>query len=252
MPTATHTATATPTPRIHVVERGDNPSFIADTYGVSVEDLMAINNIEDESGLQVGQELIIPGSAPPGSGDEVVEGPTPAQVTYEVKGGDTLLAIALDHGTTVEAIVAANPDTNTDLIYPGEMLVVPLATPTITPTPAPPPTSTPTPGPLYEAPALLTPTQGQVIQNSTLLFNWTVGGVLARDEFYVLELTWADGSQTEYWLKNSSWRITSNQRPAAGPVVWQVSIKRQTGADQDGSPQGLTLISSEQRTIEWP
>lgn len=252
MPTATPTATATPTPRTHTVERGENPSFIAETYGVAVEDLIAINNIDDVAGLQVGQTLIIPplGLAP--ADDTVNYAPTPVQTTYEVKGGDTLLGIALNHGTTVEAIVAANPDINTDLIFPGQNLVVPLATPTITPTPAPPATATATPGPLYEAPALLSPAAGQVIEADTLLFNWTVSGVLARDEFYVIQLIWADGSRTEHWVKNSSWRVSKTQRPAAGPVTWNVSIRRQTGAGPDGTPQGLTLVASTERAVEWP
>ena len=251
MPTATATVTATPTPRTHVVERGENPSFIADTYGVPVEDLIAINNIDDVAGLQVGQTLLIPPLALAGQGGASYA-PTPVQTTYEVKGGDTLLGIALNHGTTVDAIVAANPDINTDLIFPGQSLVVPLATPTITPTPAPPPTATATPGPLYEAPILLSPASGQVVEVETLLFNWTVSGVLARDEFYVLQLNWADGSHAEHWVKNSSWRVSKTQRPAAGPITWNVSIRRQTGANPSGAPRGLTLIASAERTVEWP
>lgn len=253
MPTATATATATPTPHVHVVESGENPSVIAAAYGVAVEDLIEINNIDDVAGLQVGQRLIIPPLALAiGGPDEVAYNPTPAHITYEVKGGDTVLGIALNYGTTVEDIVAANPDINTHLIFPGQSLKVPLATPTITPTPAPPPTATATPGPLYEAPVPLSPAVGQVVEADTLLFNWTVSGVLARDEFYVLQLNWADGSQTEHWVKNSSWRVSKAQRPAAGPVTWNVSIRRQTGADPDGTPQGITLIGSTERTVEWP
>lgn len=252
MPTATPTRTATPTPHLHIVESGENPSLIADIYNVPVEDLIAINNIDDVAGLQVGQALIIPSPDLAPVGGAMTYAPTPVQTTYEVKGGDTLLAIALSHGTTVEAIVAANPDINTDLIFPGQNLLVPLATPTITPTPAPPPTATATPGPLYEAPVPLSPAAGQVVEADTLLFNWTVSGVLARDEFYVLRLNWADGSSTEHWVKNSSWRVSKTQRPAAGPITWNVSIRRQTGTGPAGAPQGLTLIASAERTVEWP
>ena len=92
MPTATATATATPTPHVHVVESGENPSVIAAAYGVAVEDLIEINNIDDVAGLQVGQRLIIPPLALAiGGPDEVAYNPTPAHITYEVKGGDTVL-----------------------------------------------------------------------------------------------------------------------------------------------------------------
>ena len=250
MPTATPTVTPTPTPRNHIVERGDNPSFIADKYGISVEDLIAMNGIEDVSGLQIGQVLLIPPfSSAGGSGGS---GPAAVRITYEVKGGDTLLGIALDHGTTVEAIMAANPNTNVDLIYPGQQLIVPLATPTVTPTATQLSTTTPTPGPLYAAPSLLAPADRQVIESSVLLFNWTATALLAQDEFYVLHLTWADGSQTEHWVKNTSWRIPIEQRPNNGPLTWTVTIMRQTGANADGSPTGINLTHpQDQHTVEW-
>jgi LysM repeat protein len=251
MPTATPTATATPTPRTHVIERGENPSIIADKYGVSVDDLIALNKIQNVSGLQVGQVLIIPPLSRASGAAETNGLPAP-QIVYEVKGGDTLLGIALDHGTTVEAIVAANPDTDIDLIYPGQQLIVPLATPTITPTPPPAATATATPGPLYDAPSLLSPADGQVIDQPVLLFNWTSTALLAQDEFYVLHLTWANGTQTEQWVKNSSWRIAVTQRPANGLIAWTVTIMRQTGTNPDGSFKGINLTHpAYQYTVEW-
>ncbi|MEZ0395601.1 MAG: LysM domain-containing protein, partial [Anaerolineales bacterium] len=70
-----------------------------------------------------------------------------ARVSYFVLPGDNLAIIASKLNSTVEAIVAANPDILTDgettTIYPGWILQVPinLVTPTITPLP----TVTPTP-----------------------------------------------------------------------------------------------------------
>jgi hypothetical protein len=84
------------------------------------------------------------------------------------------------------------------------------------------------------------------------LFNWTSTSLLAPDEFYVLQLTWANGDQTETWLKNSSWRITKEQRPANGLITWTVVVMRQTGTHPDGSPTGINLTSpAEPRTVEW-
>lgn len=249
-PTATHTPTLTPTPFIHVVQAGENPSIIADLYGVSVEEMMKLNNIDDVSALQVGQELLIPsGASGTPNPDSTEAGP---QITYTVEEGDTLLGIALDHDTTVEAIQAVNPDANLDLIYPGQQIIVPLAPPTPTPTPTTPPTPTGTPTPSYSTPNLLSPTANEVVDAETLFFNWTSTGLLAPDEFYALQLSWANGARTETWLKHSSWRITKAERPANGLIRWTVTVMRQTGTKADGFPTGITLTApSEQRTVEW-
>ncbi|MEW5959377.1 MAG: LysM peptidoglycan-binding domain-containing protein, partial [Chloroflexota bacterium] len=177
----------------------------------------------------------------------------PPLVVYVIKGGDTLLGIALRYGTTIDAISALNPNTNLDLIYPGQELVVPIATPTPTSTPSATLTPTATPGPLYPPPELLSPAAGQVITGTTILFNWTATALLAVDEFYVLQLAWPDGSYTEHWTKSSAWRVSQPQRPAPGPFSWAVAIKRQTGAAADGSPRGVPVIQpGERRVVEWP
>lgn len=101
----------------------------------------------------------------------VVVSPSPtSQTTYVVQRGDTLFEIALRFGVTTKALAEANGITNTALIRPGMVLVIPIpgatevavagsATPTWTPlvlnTPAasatatgtPTRTSTPTPTP---------------------------------------------------------------------------------------------------------
>ncbi|MBI1876689.1 MAG: LysM peptidoglycan-binding domain-containing protein [Chloroflexi bacterium] len=249
-PTATLSPTVTPTPYIHIVQAGENPSFIADQYGVAVEELMKLNNIDDVSSLQVGQELLIPSGASAAPSVESAEAGPP--ITYVVQPDDTLLGIAIDHETTIEAIYAANPDTSLDLIFPGQEIIVPLSPPTPTPTPTIPPTPTATPTPPYSTPDLLSPTANQVVNEPSLFFNWTATGLLAPDEFYVIQLTWANGVQTEVWLKNSSWRITTDQRPANGLITWTVTVMRQTGNKPDGFPTGIGLTTpAEPRTVEW-
>jgi len=250
MPTATFTPTPTPVPLTYTVKSGDYPSIIADLYNVTVKSLMKLNNLNDVSTLHVGQVLVIP------SASEMTEAaeakPTAQTISYTVQSGDTLLGIALDHDSTVEDIRKANPDTGLDLIFPGQQILVPLAPPTPTPIPTIPPTPTATPGPAYPAPNLLSPVVGQVVDDPTLFFNWASTGLLASDEYYVLQLTWSNGKQTQAWGKNSSGRITKAQRPANGLITWTVSIMRQTGANADGSPTGFSLSRpGEQRTVEW-
>lgn len=75
-------------------------------------------------------------------------------IRYVVRPGDTLTSIAQRYGTTVAAIVEANNITNPNLIFVGQVLLIPTEAPE-TPTPTPPcpscppcppcPPTTPTP-----------------------------------------------------------------------------------------------------------
>ena len=51
--------------------------------------------------------------------------PTPGGNTYIVQAGDTLYSIAQKFGTTVEILCRLNNITNPDLIYPGQVLILP-------------------------------------------------------------------------------------------------------------------------------
>jgi len=85
-PVATATATITPAPTIHVVQEGETLLSIAYEYGVSVQALQAVNNIENPQFLQVGQRLVIP------TGEEMTETapglllPTPTPLPFDVQG----------------------------------------------------------------------------------------------------------------------------------------------------------------------
>jgi LysM repeat protein len=61
VPTVPPTETATPAPLVYTVKAGDTLSGIAQTYGVSVQDIVAVNNLANPDVLNIGQELIIPG-----------------------------------------------------------------------------------------------------------------------------------------------------------------------------------------------
>ncbi len=71
-PAPTPPPTPSPTPLIHTVQSGDTLGGLAERYDVSVEDLMAANNLLNPDVLSPGQVLIIPApgyaatqSAPP-------------------------------------------------------------------------------------------------------------------------------------------------------------------------------------------
>lgn len=49
----------------YIVKKGDNPVTIARRLKVSYDDLIALNHIEDPHKLQIGQKLLVPGTAKP-------------------------------------------------------------------------------------------------------------------------------------------------------------------------------------------
>lgn len=152
----------------YVVEAGDYPYLIAEKLGVDADELIRLNNLEDPSGLYVGQVLKVPGrpqaTAAPGRTPTVRPtsaptaepeatstpgtAPTPSdgQTTYSVQSGDNAADIAARFGITVEELAAANNTTVENLrsLDVGDVLIIPAASaaapeeqPTEPPTEAP-------------------------------------------------------------------------------------------------------------------
>lgn len=95
----------------YVVKSGDSLYSISRKYGVSVDELMSVNNLKSTV-LSVGQVLKIPNSG------EVTN------VIYTVKKGDNLWSIAKNNKTTVDAIVKLNNLSNANLSI-GQKLLLP-------------------------------------------------------------------------------------------------------------------------------
>lgn len=258
-PTPSPTPFVTPTPVVYVVRSGDSLEFIAGMYGVSVEDLVEANQLEDPDRLRVGQELLIPAprSTPIPKPSSILE--TGGVVNYQVKEGDTLSAIAVRFRTSISAIQKANDMGTSELIRPGEVLVIPIPTPTAGPTPLP--TSTPTPegGYHWPAPALLSPPDGATVSAASgPVLRWSSVGLLAPDEWYVVRV-WPDDQSLPhppaYWTKSTSWRVGNEWRPPEGAqnrrYYWQVAVVQ---AEWDGSrhrPLRITSPLSATRTFAW-
>ena len=82
----TPTPTVSPTPIVHVVQKGDTLQAIAFDYGVSVDALQRANGVENPQFLQVGQHLVIPMEEEPGAATSDLLLPTPTPHPIEVQG----------------------------------------------------------------------------------------------------------------------------------------------------------------------
>ena len=113
-PTPTPPAAAPSIPLVHTVGEGENLTYIAETFGTTVEELVAVNNLNPDALLFVGQQLIIPG----GQGDAVA-------TVYTAQLGDTLTAVAATFNTTLNDILSSNRLIHSDYpLTPGQTLSV--------------------------------------------------------------------------------------------------------------------------------
>ncbi len=110
--------------RTHVVRDGETLTSIANRYSVSMDALIAANNLKDPNAITVGQRLIIPGGSG-GAGGQVQVPAQPSPGTYVVQRGDTLTGIAQKYGISLDQLMAANKITDPALIQIGQTLTIP-------------------------------------------------------------------------------------------------------------------------------
>ena len=154
--TSTPTITSTPTPSSvydYIVVEGDNLTTIANAHNLGDNGLILIYilnpTIDPATGaITVGQTIKLPPpNFPIPTTTPIPTGLAPgSRISYLVMPGDSLGGIANKLNSTIVAIVAANQtllkNGATSVIYPGEILLVPINLVTAVPTKAT--TSTPT------------------------------------------------------------------------------------------------------------
>lgn len=135
-----------PNDQSYTVARGDTLDSIAQQFNVSLQSLQQANGLSIyRTKILIGQELIIPGEAPPygtfpgvsnplnpldtsgqgGGGPEV----QPGDEVYVVQPRDVLDSIGAKFDVQVGCLAEANSLTRPNVIYPGQTLVIRMSCP---------------------------------------------------------------------------------------------------------------------------
>ncbi len=110
----------------YTVRSGDNATFIAERFDISLAELRALNGGADLNQIPVGQVLTVPWSP---AALFAAAGTVPAveqrRRSYEVQPGDTFSAIADQHGLSMAELRELNPMRSTDLLVIGQLIYLP-------------------------------------------------------------------------------------------------------------------------------
>jgi LysM repeat protein len=107
--------TENPNLTVYVVQHGDTLTKIAETHGLTVNDIARANGIANPAGIRVGQRLLIPFNS-----TGVVLPPE----THTVKPGDTLFNISRVYGVELQTLADLNGLANPNAIHIGQELVI--------------------------------------------------------------------------------------------------------------------------------
>ncbi|MCB1085148.1 MAG: LysM peptidoglycan-binding domain-containing protein [Chlamydiia bacterium] len=121
VPKPTPKAPSHPPHRVVTVEKGDVLEKIARSHGVSVDEIMKLNDLKN-SQLQIGQELKLPGKTQKSQGEKKEDG----SKYYVVKGGDNPWTIARKNHMKVEELLRLNnmDEEKAKRLRPGDRLKI--------------------------------------------------------------------------------------------------------------------------------
>ena len=255
--------TFTPLPPIdYTIKDGDLCSSLAAYYGVSIQSIIDLNNLDTNCTIYPGGSLKIPQPTPTATAQ-----PTgtlsPAEATsaacqtlpYTVAENDSLSSISANYSISVESIKNFN-NLPSDNVWVGESLSLPLCErlPTEGPTP------TPTTPPAYPAPNLLLPNNGIVYSSvtDTITLQWSSVGTLRDNEAYQItieDLSSEGTKRSVQYVTDTKVTVPLSLRPQDNTshiFRWWVIAARQTGSNADGTPIYVTGgATSEMRVFGW-
>jgi len=111
----------------YTLQRGDSLYRVSLVFGVSVDDLLAANELASPNAIYPGLTIRVPAAQAAAQAVGQPPGIQTGGLTYTVAPGDTLARIAIAYNTTVDGIVAANGLLRADRIYAGQVLNIPQA-----------------------------------------------------------------------------------------------------------------------------
>jgi LysM repeat protein/uncharacterized protein YvpB len=104
------------------IQPGDTLSQIAASHGISEDELIRLNNLEDPNWIFAGGQLVV---SPEEQSVAPVEDVQVGDTVYEIRPGDTLMAIAIDNNVSLDDLLAINEIENPDRIAVGDFLIIP-------------------------------------------------------------------------------------------------------------------------------
>ncbi|NLJ24639.1 MAG: LysM peptidoglycan-binding domain-containing protein [Firmicutes bacterium] len=107
----------------YTIQAGDTFFLLAQRFGTTVAAIEAANPGVNPNNLQIGQVICIPVAPAPGPP------PVCPGFFYTIRPGDTLFELAQRFGTTVAAIIAANPGIDPTRLVPGQQICIPVPAP---------------------------------------------------------------------------------------------------------------------------
>ena len=108
-------------PRSYRVRSGDNPWSIARRFNIPLADLLAWNNFDPDTVLNIGQTLSLREPA----AEATVARSDSGRTYYEVRQGDNLWQISRKFDTPVEELRRLNGIGSGDNLHPGDRLLIP-------------------------------------------------------------------------------------------------------------------------------
>lgn len=228
------------------VQPGDTVSAIAERYGLRTIDILTANGLDWRSVIYPGQVLSLTGTAP-----AAAPATAPAGGSHAVVAGETVYAIAQRHGTTVDAMLAANGLTRQSVIYPGQTLTVPGSTAPAAATPPSAPAAPVTGGQIH------TVVSGDTLFGIAQRYSTTTAALLAANGLAADSIIYPGQSITVSPAAAASSSSTSQalatlDAEQSGNAALIISIGRQIGVSDRAIAIGLAtaMVESGMRNLD--
>lgn len=101
----------------YTIQPGDTLNLIASKFSVSVDELIAVNGIENPNILSAGQQIVIPG----------LEGVSGNLTAETIPLGATLTSLSVQHQFPLSMLIKLNKVTSPEEVYAGSSLILPIS-----------------------------------------------------------------------------------------------------------------------------